>query len=89
MTLMKEHDAVFLESISSIALVVLWATKLITSVIVGMMFLGMFAGYISLELSSTQFLSIVFKVILILLCNEAIKFLNDFRENIIEPNLPA
>lgn len=86
---MRAHDAVFLESISGIALTVLWATMLATGVMVGMTFLGMFLGYVSLDLSSTQFLSIVFKVILALICHEAIKFLNNFRENRIAPNLPA
>lgn len=86
---MKTHNAVFLESISGIALIALWFTMLATGVMVGMTFLGMFLGYVSLDLSSTQFLSIVFKVILALICHEAIKFLNNFRENKIDPNLPA
>lgn len=84
---MRAHDAVFLESISSIALVVLWSTMLITGAMVGMTILGMFLGLVSLDLSSTQFLSIIFKVVLVLICHVIIDFLNNFRENRIFPYL--
>ncbi len=86
---MREHDAVFLESISSIAIVVLGATIVFMGFLVVPVFLGMFLGYVSLDLSSTKFLSIVFEIILGMLCYSAINFLLDFRKNKIDPFLPA
>lgn len=86
---MRAHDAVFLESISSIAIVVLGATMVFMGFLVVPVFLGMFLGYVSLDLSSTKFLSIVFEIILGMLCYSAIGFLLDFRKNKIDPFLSA
>lgn len=84
---MRTHDAVFLESLSGIALIVLWATVVFMVVLVVPFFLAMFLGYIPVDLNPERFLSVVFEIILGLISYQAIKFLNNFRENRILPYL--
>ena len=86
---MRKHDAVFLRSIIGIAIVVLSFVVAFMTILVVPIFAGMFAGYVSLELTSQQFLTIVFEIILGLISYETIKFLNNFRKNRIDPHLPT
>lgn len=86
---MRPHDAVFFKSITGIAIIVLGSIMAFMVILVVPIFAGMFAGYVSLELTSQQFLTIVFEIILGLICYETIKFLNNFRKNRIDPHLPT
>lgn len=86
---MKTHDAVLLESITGIAIIVLGFTMILMGFLVVPVFVGMFLGYVPLELLPTQFLTIVFEIILGMICYSAIVFLLDFRKNKIDPCLPA
>lgn len=81
---MKEHDAVFLKSLSDISLIVLGFIGLFMGLMIGMQLFAMLTGSI---ISDDQLYNLVIQGVVGAFCYQAMLFINNFQENRIEPYL--